>query len=69
MAQYEEALGKRLEAYVKAAKDNWAAVIKAGKDAGVHNKWVELARENLNREFPDEYPVLHQALVEGTEAP
>ncbi len=69
MAQYEEALGKRLETYVQAAKQNWAAVIKAGKDAGVHNKWVELARENLNREFPDEFPILHQALVEGTEAP
>ena len=69
LAQYEEALGKRLERYVRAAKQGWAAVVEAGRSQGVHNKWVEMARENLNREFPEEYPILHRALVDGTEEP
>jgi hypothetical protein len=44
-------------------------VVATGKAKSISNKWTELALENLNREFPDEYPILHEALREGTEAP
>jgi hypothetical protein len=44
-------------------------VVTKAKAARVSNKWTQLALENLNREFPDEFPVLHQELFTGTEAP
>ena len=69
VAAYEEGLAKNLEKYIQAARDSWVEVVDAAKQAGVSNQWSQLARENLNREFPDEFPVLHQELFTGTEAP
>ena len=69
VAAYEEGLAKNLEPYMAEARRSWIEVVDAAKAAGVSNRWSQLARENLNREFPDEFPVLHQELFTGTEAP
>ena len=66
---YAEQLGKTLQKYVDLAKQQWVDVADAAKKSGVSNQWSQRALENLNREFPDEYPVLHQELFDGTEAP
>jgi len=66
---WEETLGKVFKAAVEKAREQWEDVVKAAKSGGVSNKWSQLALENLNREFPDEFPVLHQELFTGTEAP
>lgn len=69
VAAYEEGLAKNLAKYVEQAKAQWTEVVRLAKNAGVSNKWSQLALENLNREFPDEFSVLHQELFTGTEAP
>ena len=47
----------------------WQQVDQSGKQGGISNKWTQLARENLGREFPDEFKSLHQELVQGTDVP
>ncbi len=69
VASYEEGLAKNLAKYIEQAKSHWVEVVTKAKAARVSNKWTQLALENLNREFPDEFPVLHQELFTGTEAP
>lgn len=69
VAAYEDGLTKNLAKYVDQAKAQWVEVVDLAKKSGVSNRWSQLALENLNREFPDEFPVLHQELFTGTEAP
>ncbi|HVV84974.1 MAG TPA: tetratricopeptide repeat protein [Kofleriaceae bacterium] len=69
VAAYEDALAKNLQPYSDAAKQAWTQVVDSAKQAGVSNEWSQLARERLNRDYPDEYPVLHQELFTGTVAP
>ncbi len=69
VAAYEDGLTKNLAKYVDQAKAQWVEVVDLAKRSGVSNKWSQLALENLNREFPDDFPVLHQELFTGTEAP
>ena len=69
IADYEEALTRNLEKYQVNAREAWVQVVDLAKQAGISNKWSQLARESLNREYPDEFPVLHQELFTGTEAP
>jgi hypothetical protein len=69
IAVYEEGLNKNLKKYIDEAKAQWVEVVDLAKKNGVSNRWTQLALENLNREFPDEYPVLHQELFVGTEDP
>jgi hypothetical protein len=69
IAVYEEGLAKNLKKYIDEAKAQWVEVVDLAKKNGVSNRWTQLALENLNREFPDEYPVLHQELFVGTEDP
>lgn len=69
VAAYEEGLARNLAKYVEQAKAQWVEVVDLAKRAGVSNRWSQLALEDLNREFPDEFPVLHQELFTGTEAP
>jgi hypothetical protein len=66
---YESKLGENFKKYVDAAREQWEDVVKAAKAGGISNRWSQLALENLNREFPDEFSVLHQELFSGTEAP
>lgn len=69
VAKFEEALAQKLAPLAEDAKKEWAEVIELAKQQGVSNQWTRLALENLNQEFPDEYPILHKALVDGTEDP
>ncbi|MEZ4401377.1 MAG: tetratricopeptide repeat protein [Kofleriaceae bacterium] len=69
IATYEEGLATNLAKYIDQAKAQWVEVVDLAKRNGVSNKWSQLALENLNREFPDDFPVLHQELFTGTEAP
>jgi tetratricopeptide (TPR) repeat protein len=68
-AKFEETVGQNLKKYIDEARKQWAEVVELAKKNGVSNKWTQLALEALNREFPDEFPVLHQELFDGTEAP
>ncbi len=69
ISAYEDGLTRNLATYVAQAKAQWVEVVDLAKRNGVSNQWSQLALENLNREFPDEFPVLHQELFTGTEAP
>jgi len=69
VAAYEAGLSTNLAKYITQAKSQWTEVVDLAKKAGVSNAWSQLALENLNREFPDEFSVLHQELFTGTEAP
>ena len=69
IATYEETLRKELEPYLAEAKKQWTEVVDAAKQNGISNQWSQLALENLNREWPDEFDVLHQELFHGTEQP
>ena len=66
---YENAISQGVAPFIQKAKTEWVEVVDLAKRSGVSNKWSQLALENLNREFPDEFPVLHQELFTGTEAP
>ncbi|MEZ4365339.1 MAG: tetratricopeptide repeat protein [Kofleriaceae bacterium] len=68
-AAYEAKLGEVLALYVSAARKYWEEVVSAAKAGGISNEWSQRALESLNREFPDQFPVLHQELFTGTEAP
>ena len=69
IAAFEAARDKNLAPFIQKAKDQWTEVVDLAKKAGVSNEWSQRALEDLNSEFPDEFPVLHQELFEGTEAP
>ena len=69
VAQFEAALAQKLAPLAEDAKQEWTEVVELAKRQGVSNEWTRLALENLNQEFPDEYPILHQHLVDGTEDP
>jgi tetratricopeptide (TPR) repeat protein len=66
---FEKARDEGVKADLNEAKKDWADVLDAGKRGGVSNKWSQHAAENLAREFPDEYHVLRQELVQGTDKP
>ena len=69
LAKWEETVGQQLKKYIDEARVQWTEVVDLSKRAAVSNKWSQIALENLNREFPDQYPALHQELFDGTEAP
>jgi len=66
---FEKARDEGVKVDLDEAKKDWADVLEAGKKAGVSNKWSQHAAENLAREFPDEFHVLRQELVQGTDKP
>lgn len=69
LAKYEADRDKALAKYLAEAKADWQQVDQAGRQNGLSNKWTQLARENLGREFPEEFKSLHQELVQGTDVP
>ncbi len=69
VAQFEETVTQTLAPLAEEAKKEWREVVDMAKQQGVSNRWSKLALENLNREFPDEYPILHDELASGTEEP
>jgi hypothetical protein len=66
---WQNAIDQGVKVDLDEAKKDWADVLAAGKQAGVSNKWSQHAADNLAREFPDEYHVLRQEIVQGTEKP
>jgi len=69
IGKYEQGVQDALAPYTKKAKEQWVGVVKAARAAGVHNNWVQEALENLNREFPGEWPAQHAPLIQGTSSP
>lgn len=69
IAAFEETRDKNLQKYLNEAKAQWVEVVDLAKKGGISNRWSQQALENLGREFPSEYSVLSQEIVEGTEAP
>jgi cellulose synthase operon protein C len=69
VAAYEDQVTQYVAPFIQGARAQWVEVVDLAKRSGVSNKWSQLALENLNREFPDEFPVLHQEIFTGTEAP
>lgn len=70
LIQYEDAIGGLVKPLEEAARQQWEAVINAGKQQGVSSKWTQLANERLH-DFvsQDEFPVLRNELREGTVNP
>lgn len=66
---YEAQRDKNLTKYLGEAKSVWVEVADLAKRGGISNKWSRLAMENLGREFPTEFTVLRQEIIQGTEAP
>lgn len=66
---FEANRDKELEKYTNEAKSDWADVADKAKQGGISNKWSQRAQENLAREAPDQFQVLRQELVQGTDAP
>ena len=58
-----------MKKFLDEAKGQWIEVVDLSKKGGISNKWSRLALENLGREFPTEYTVLRQELIQGTTAP
>lgn len=69
LAAYQTRLDANVAKYLNEAKGQWVEVLDLAKKGGISNRWSRLAQENLGREFPNEYTVLRQELVEGTDAP
>jgi cellulose synthase operon protein C len=69
IADFEETRDKNLQRYLVEAKAQWSEVVDLAKKGGISNRWSQQALENLGREFPAEFSVLRQEIVEGTEAP
>lgn len=69
--QYKDKLRQSLvDPKQDAAKEQWIKVVDAARQAGVSNEWTELALRRLH-DFvsAEEYPVIRDGLVEGTEVP
>ncbi|MDQ3340905.1 MAG: tetratricopeptide repeat protein [Myxococcota bacterium] len=69
LESYQAKLDANVKKYLDEAKSQWIEVVDLAKKGGISNKWSRLALENLGREFPAEFTVLRQELVQGTEAP
>jgi hypothetical protein len=68
-AAYEDALTKQFQPQIDDARSRLQKVVELAKQNNVSNKWSQEALEALNKEDPDKFPVLHQELFQGTEAP
>jgi TolA-binding protein len=69
IARFETTRDANLKKYLDEARSQWVEVVDVAKKGGISNRWSRLARENLGREFPGEFTVLRQELVQGTDAP
>ena len=68
-AKFEIGIGQAMQKYLEQAKEAWKMVVDQGKQHGIHDRWVALAREHLQREFPDEYPRVHEDLRGQVDGP
>jgi tetratricopeptide (TPR) repeat protein len=67
--KFEAQRDENLKKFLNEAKTDWAEVVDLSKKNGISNKWSQHANENLAREFPDEYQVLRQEIIQGTDTP
>jgi tetratricopeptide (TPR) repeat protein len=67
--RFETTRDQNLKKFLDEAKRQWVEVVDLAKKGGISNRWSRLAQENLGREFPGEFTVLRQELVQGTDAP
>ena len=53
------------------AKESFVRVVEFVKDpkVKVSKKWVAIAKDNLNKEYGENYPILNEELAEGTDEP
>jgi hypothetical protein len=66
---YEAQRDRNLAKYLNEARSQWIEVVDLAKRGGISNTWSRKALENLGREFPQEFNVLRQEIIQGTEAP
>ena len=66
---YENQRDQNLKKYLNEAQGQWVEVLDLAKRGGISNQWSRKAQENLGREFPNEFTVLRQEIIQGTEAP
>ena len=69
IAAFESRRDANLLKFLEEAKLQWVQVVDESKRGGISNRWTRRAQENLGREFPGEFTVLRQELIQGTEAP
>ena len=67
--KYQAQLDANIQKKLGEAKQQWVQVVDLAKQGGVSNMWSRAALEDLGREFPAEYTVLRQEIVQGTDAP
>ena len=67
--KYQDGLDAGVKKNTEAARQAWQDVDDAAKKGGISNRWSQQAREELAREFPDQFKALHQEIVQGTDAP
>ncbi len=70
LIKYEDAINGMVAPLEEQARTQWETVTVAAKQQGISNEWTQLAQERLH-DFvsQDEFPVLRNALREGTEVP
>ncbi len=66
---FEAQRDQNLQKYTNEAKGQWMEVVDLAKRGGISNEWSRQAQVNLGREFPKEFTVLSQEIVQGTTAP
>ncbi len=70
---YEQALRKGMDdlGFRTKAKESFVRVVEFVKDpkVKVSKKWVAIAKDNLNKEYGENYPILNEELAEGTDEP
>ena len=67
--QYEAQRDANVQKFTQEARLQWTEVLDLAKRNGISNAWSRKAQVNLGREFPQEFTVLSQEIVEGTTAP
>jgi TolA-binding protein len=70
LLRYQDAITALVKPLEEQARTQWVKVVTAAKQQGVSNKWTQLAQERLHDFISqDEFPVLRESLVEGTQTP
>jgi len=69
IGKYEQGVQDVLAPQTQEARKQWESVVKLARQKGEYNEWVQEALEDLNREFPTQWPAQHAPMVEGTAKP
>ncbi len=67
---YQSRLEEGVQSYFTQAAGHWRDVVQAGKQAGVSNRWTDLARERLSTYVSTaEYPAQHAPIIDRSVQP